>query len=185
MFNNKLGTLCWATCATRWLNTAAPTVGGWFTNLKWLPCCIPLKWVWIQPTSLNPRDVNDGLICQHMKAQKETCRRSHGGFTRASSGLWADDFDNAVGGAPVHLRSSMWSRWTQQREEELERRSFPAQKLLFAYLRHHEDYPVHPNHVRRLIKLNISHRVHEMFTCFSPARVSVPPSFPLLYGNCS
>lgn len=70
-------------------------------------------------------------------------------------------------------------------EKGLERRSFPAQKLLFAYLRHHEDYPAHPNHVRRLIKLNISHRVHEMFTCFSLARVSVPPSFPLLYGNCS
>lgn len=50
----------------------------------------------------------------------------------------------------------------------------------------YEDYPAHPNHVRRLIKLNISHRVHEVFTCFSPARVSTPPpSFPLLYGNCS
>lgn len=69
--------------------------------------------------------------------------------------------------------------------ESRSRRSLPARELPFAYARHRQDYPAHPDHVSRLIKLNISHRVHEMFTCFSPARASPPPSFPLLYGNCS
>lgn len=42
----------------------------------------------------------------------------------------ADDFDNAVGGAPVQLRSSMWSRWAAEQEEELQPRSEAG---LFAY----------------------------------------------------
>lgn len=32
----------------------------------------------------------------------------------------ADDFDNTIGGAPVCHQSSMWSRWMQVQEEELE-----------------------------------------------------------------
>lgn len=86
VFNHKSGTLCWATCAEQWLKTAAPTVGGWFMSLKWLPCCIPHKWVWKQATSTNPRNVNGGLICQHVKERSETRRRSDCGFTQASSG---------------------------------------------------------------------------------------------------
>lgn len=65
---------------------------------------------------------NGSLVCQHINEHngQENCNRNlcvpgkeYVGVALSShySGkLRADDFDNTIGGAPVHHQNSMWSR---------------------------------------------------------------------------